>query len=178
MIPYQVGLKFIHTPENMLLLRCPKNPSGLFHLVDTQPYLVTNDYCSINFHIQQKHEEMISVCMFTKAITESHMVMLDPAHKVLATLNMRVTPEGTSGHSLSVSYSADTEDLREQMLIVIAGLLFIQYDMLLSLTPNNSMIIISKLNGMQCFMHSSSRANEEPNLSAYRQTLFLSEVTP
>ena len=190
-IPYIVGLKFIHTPENLLLLKSPPSTHALFKLANVQTYEIKGDYCSIAFQIQpikklhMKEDETLDIQMFTDKATESHFIVSNHKNIIIGALNIKIEHDNASGHNLFL-YSYPTTGTQNddapiaqawntQMGHVMTSLLFPTHhsffeDMRVCFTPNDS--VLSRINnGEKGFLHSSSRANEDPQLKMYREIL-------
>jgi hypothetical protein len=109
-IPYMVGLKFIHTPENLLLLKSPPCTHALFKLAQVQTYeAMKEDYCSIAFQIQpipklrmQEDKGTLNIQMFTDKVTESHFIVSTPNNKlnILGAFNIKIEHDNAAGHNL------------------------------------------------------------------------------
>ena len=129
-IPLEMGTRFIHTPETLLLLHTPRASISLFRFkdaADAPRRIKPGNYSFINFQVEHQNDDTdLEIRMFTNQKEESHMVVLYK-ESPLCTVAFTVRRLGVGGHSLQVegSYYGDKHALdlwKMQMFVILMGL--------------------------------------------------------
>ena len=134
-VPYEMGVRLIHTPETLLLLRTPPDGLTLFRIkepADAPQHIKCTNYTYVRFDIcnrlnsDESERDDLSVRMLTNRCDESHFAIL---HKEtpICTMAFKAKALGVGGHLLEIDGSYYGEkcvlDLwKAQMFVVIMGL--------------------------------------------------------
>ena len=165
LVPYDLGLRLIHTPESFLLLHPEANYLSLYHIDSSEPpnFARESNYSSIFFKFHHGHDEL-SGMMLTNRRDESNIAVLRK-NKPICTMRMSVTHDHTSGHELRFDgqLHGQNELWNQQLKIIIMGLVL---ESICFFVIADGRICIGQTTGKD--FGGASLATEDPNLSAYR----------
>jgi hypothetical protein len=187
MVPYELGVRLIHTPESLLQLHPSPGMLSLFRFVGCDPPVQIGNYSSILFRVGKKagrhynDDEEEEACLEGRMLTnkrhESHLVIMRGVMP-LCTLNFSVESDKTSGHSLRIQghiYGQREEERdarlyvqmwRQQMLVVLAGLIL---ESMCMFVVADERVAIGQTPGK--YNKGDSIAMDELHLRAYRKTV-------
>ena len=188
-IPYELGLRFIHTPENWMLLPSTKNAGrlpSLFRFVGSESCAVVGDYCTTRFHMRplmykdEGNNVDIAVHMLTSQEDECMFVLKNEKNALLSTVNLSVRRKGAGGHVLRMEgeifpfadgNAALADVWNQQLQVIVSGLaLFQQESIVVSLLLKLNAIGLSEVKGPLLTIFGQKR--EDANLTSYREIVF------
>ena len=164
-VPFELGLRLIHTPETFLLLNPEPHFLSLFRLDSSEPpaFVDKSDYSSIMFQFHHGHDEFMAL-MLTDRLHESNLIVFRK-ERPICTMRLSVTHDTSSGHELRFDGQLyDQNDIwKQQLKIIMMGLVL--ESMCLFVIAGDRLCIGQTTGKYYC---GASIATEDSNLKAYR----------
>ena len=176
-IPFELGVRLIHTPETFLLLKPEAHFVSLFRLDGSEPpaFLRDSDYSSVQFrfhhcshhhshhHSHHDHDELVAR-MLTNKQDESNIVVLQK-NRPICTMALSVSRDKLSGHKLRFDGQlyGQNELWRQQLKLIVTGLML---DSMCSFVVAGNRLCIGQTTGKH--YSGASMVTEDGHLRAYR----------
>lgn len=168
-VPYALGLRLIHTPESVLLLRLKPDFLSLFRMTESSSptFFPSSNYSSVRFNLQHSHDEKLAGLMLTSRRDESNFVIFRKDSPICV-MQLSVAHDGHAGHVLRCAGQlyGDCTLWKMQLHIIVTGLV-LETLFLCALTRDH--INIGQTVGAA--FTGSSMSEEDANLSHYRSNV-------
>ena len=173
-VPYELGVRRIHSPESLLLLKPPARMLTLFRMEESAPpQTVVGTYSCVSFGLRSKRQlsEPLHARMLTNTRHESHLVLLSNNETPIVMMKLSVKREGPSGHTLHMQGQLFTDDAatalwQQQLRIIRMGLVLESMAALFVVTPTRLVLGATAGKWQSCGM-----GEEDPNLRLYRKAV-------